>query len=169
MLSVIAIFCEYRYCWMHIHCTARPRRSTNRKVLYLVLFDSRPTFACEDAIVRNSSANWIVARKKRMSAHSVAASYKPPMLVTRVRLPVCALINSSQTVLLQRRSDLLGSLSSPRTLLLCAHIPWGLMSMSASWCNGQHSGLWIQQLRFKSARGLTICLPAIKVVHKPSK
>ena len=26
-----------------------------------------------------------------MSAHSVAASYKPPMLVTRVQLPVCAL------------------------------------------------------------------------------
>ena len=27
-----------------------------------------------------------------MSAHSVAASYKPPMLVTRVRLPACAFV-----------------------------------------------------------------------------
>jgi hypothetical protein len=46
-------------------------------------------------------------------ARSVAVSYKPPMLVTRVRLPACAHINVWVNDL-QRRQANLGSRKSPR-------------------------------------------------------
>ena len=54
-------------------------------------------------------------------AHSVAASYKPPMLVTRVRLPACAQLNThvvpAQLAIVSRRlSPLLRSLLDAKSL-----------------------------------------------------
>ena len=54
-------------------------------------------------------------------AHSVAASYKPPMLVTRVRLPACAQLNThvvpAQLASVSRRlSPLLRSLLDAKSL-----------------------------------------------------
>ena len=68
--------------------TARLAQPAERKALNLVVVASSPTWVqCLPAM---RSQHNRTNRTTDDSARSVAASYKPPMLVTRVRLPVCA-------------------------------------------------------------------------------
>ena len=83
------------------------RRSHNPKVVSSILTHRMTTLVCMDGQLTchawvtcaDYDAHELSEYRVRfdvaaMSAHSVAASYKPPMLVTRARLPVCAFVTA---------------------------------------------------------------------------
>ena len=100
---------------------------------------------------------YIYRLKNTRSACSVAASYKPPMLVTRVRLPACADLCIAS--LLNQLYDILSCSQKSTARLQCrwqshqtGHASARHRRAERLWCGGQHSGLPTLRPEFGSRR-----------------